>query len=353
MVESIPSDRQSGYEAFIVIQQHMEGSEMRRRLEQQAKRQLKMVWLNSDTTLLQFHGDMNKYFQLCDEIHSLQGLPPLPINQRLDLILENVKADKYKNRVELIERNLKGGKIMTMEAVYADLLQVNNKGDTASLKMLGPTSSEDVQQFKKRQTDRKGHLKSCKKACKVKASPKASGTVAPYVSPHSLSINDLSLGEKAVPHCEKSMPTLRIMMFKDLVVDTLPISSIPLPQRPIGRLAICAQRSSNPKEEEMDPLRDYSYVAPSLTRFSISLDEPMQLFAAGIAVDLTPAMFRNIDSAHGQQGLLTCSNFLSFSFDAQQIFLSHRMPTSEELTASNPLELTSSNLSMYPVLRIP
>jgi hypothetical protein len=41
LVKLIPSDRQSGNEAFKMIQQHMEGSEMRKRLEQQAKRQLK------------------------------------------------------------------------------------------------------------------------------------------------------------------------------------------------------------------------------------------------------------------------------------------------------------------------
>jgi hypothetical protein len=70
---------------------------------------------------------MNKYFQLCNEIHSLQGLLPLPINQHLKLILENVKADKYKNRVELIERDLKGGKTMTMEDVYANLLQLETR----------------------------------------------------------------------------------------------------------------------------------------------------------------------------------------------------------------------------------
>jgi hypothetical protein len=106
----------------------------------------------------------------------------------------------------------------------------NNKGDTATLKMMGPPSQEDVQQFKKRQADRKEHLKSRKKACKVKASPNASGTVAPYVSLHSLSINDLSSGEKAVPHWEKSLPTLRILMIKDPVVGPLPTSSISLAQ---------------------------------------------------------------------------------------------------------------------------
>jgi hypothetical protein len=54
-------------------------------------------------------------------------------------------------------------------------------------------------------------------------------------------------------------------MLKDPVVDTLLISSIPLAQRPIGRFAICAQWSSNPKEEEIDPvLQDYSYMAPPL-----------------------------------------------------------------------------------------
>jgi hypothetical protein len=74
--------------------------------------------------LIKFQGDMNKYFQLCNEIHSLQGLPPLPLNQHLELILENVKAEEYKNQVELIECDLKGGKNMTMEDVYANLLQV-------------------------------------------------------------------------------------------------------------------------------------------------------------------------------------------------------------------------------------
>jgi hypothetical protein len=49
LVESIPSIRQLGYEAFKVNQQHMEGAEMRKRLEQQAKQQLKIAWLNSYT----------------------------------------------------------------------------------------------------------------------------------------------------------------------------------------------------------------------------------------------------------------------------------------------------------------
>jgi hypothetical protein len=96
--------------------------------------------------------------------------------------------------------------------------------------MMGLPSSEDIQQFKKHQADQKEHFKSCKKACKVKASPNASGTVAPYVSIPSLSINDLSSGKNVVPPCEKTMPTLCILMFKDPNVETLPISSIPLAQ---------------------------------------------------------------------------------------------------------------------------
>jgi hypothetical protein len=52
LVKSVPSDEQSGYEVFKVNQQHMEGSKMHKCLEQQAKWQLKMAWLNSDTTVL-------------------------------------------------------------------------------------------------------------------------------------------------------------------------------------------------------------------------------------------------------------------------------------------------------------
>jgi hypothetical protein len=44
-----------------------------------------------------FLGDMNKYFQLQDEIHTLQGLLILLINQHVELLLDNVKANKYEN----------------------------------------------------------------------------------------------------------------------------------------------------------------------------------------------------------------------------------------------------------------
>jgi hypothetical protein len=70
---------------------------------------------------------MNKYFQLHDEMHALQGLLPLPTSQRIELILENVKANGYKNHAELIEQDIKASKDMTMEDVYADLLQVKTR----------------------------------------------------------------------------------------------------------------------------------------------------------------------------------------------------------------------------------
>jgi hypothetical protein len=74
------------------------------------------------------------------------------------------------------------------------------------------------------------------------------------------------------------MPKLRILMFKDPNDGSRPISSIPLAQRPIGKLAICAQRSSNPKEEAIDAhLRDYSYVAPPLTRISNTQTRQVQI----------------------------------------------------------------------------
>jgi hypothetical protein len=43
LIESNPSNIQSGYKAFKVLQQHMEGAEMRKCLEQQAKRQLNNI----------------------------------------------------------------------------------------------------------------------------------------------------------------------------------------------------------------------------------------------------------------------------------------------------------------------
>jgi hypothetical protein len=67
-------------------------------------------------------------------------------------------------------------------------------------------------------------------------------------------------------------------MFKDPKDGPLPVLSIPLAQRPIGKLAICAQRSSNPKEEEIDQtMRDYSHVLSPLTRISNTNTRQAQL----------------------------------------------------------------------------
>jgi hypothetical protein len=159
-----------------------------------------------------------------------------------------------------------------------------NNGDTAKLKTMPKPTDAEVQAFKKRASDRKEIFKSRKKARKAKAaaSPNASGTVAPYshVSPlcPDLSIQALSTGNVSVPFKEKMMPKLHILMFKDPEDGLLPLSSIPLAQRPIGKLAICAQRSSNPKEETIDEsLRDYSYVEPPLTRISNTQTRQVQL----------------------------------------------------------------------------
>jgi hypothetical protein len=361
LVESLPIDKQSGYEAYQVILKHMEGSEMRKRLELQSKKQLKKARLNPGTSLLEFQGDINKYFQLVDDVHRLQSIDLLPVERRIKIILGQVKNPEYNTRVELIERELKAGKAMTIEQVFADLLQVEtrlkeqedddddvpahgvptmrrvehnsnpgsvptttkggsgkmnfhnfqlptelyngfsmeqkvfwhkfinaareNNGDTAKLKTMSKPSDADVQAFKKRAADRKEIFKARKKARKAKAaaaSPNASGTVAPYLcdshDANNLSIQALSTGTISVPTREKTMPKLRILMFKDPDDGLLPISSIPLAQRPIGKLAICAQRSSNPKEEAIDAhLRDYSYVAPPLTRISNTQTRQVQI----------------------------------------------------------------------------
>jgi hypothetical protein len=127
LVESLPKDKQSGFEAYQVILKHMEGSEMRKRLELQSKKQLKKARLNSGSSLLEFQGDINKYFALEDDVNRLQGLPLLPVNRRIEIILGQVKNPEYNTRVEMIERELKAGKNMTVEQVFADLLQVKTR----------------------------------------------------------------------------------------------------------------------------------------------------------------------------------------------------------------------------------
>jgi hypothetical protein len=60
----------------------------------------------------------------------------------------------------------------------------------------------------------------------------------------------LSSGEKKVPPKEKTLPAIRVLMFKDLTGIVLPVKSISVMQHPIGKLAICGQQSS-PREERL------------------------------------------------------------------------------------------------------
>jgi hypothetical protein len=86
------------------------------------------------------------------------------------------------------------------------------------------------------------------------------------------------MGDVSVPPKEKMMPKLCILMSKDPDDGLLPVSSIPLSQRPIGKLAICAQRLSNRKEEAInESLRDYSYVEPPPTRISNTQTRQVQV----------------------------------------------------------------------------
>jgi hypothetical protein len=127
LVESLPNNKQSGYEAYQVILKHMEGSEMRKSLELHAKKQLKKAHLTPGTSLLEFQEDINKYFQLANDVNNLQSLPLLPVKRRIEIILGQVKNPDYNTRVEIIERELKAGKKMTIAQVFADLLQVKTR----------------------------------------------------------------------------------------------------------------------------------------------------------------------------------------------------------------------------------
>jgi hypothetical protein len=64
-------------------------------------------------------------------------------------------------------------------------------------------------------------------------------------------------------------------MFKDPGNIPFPVSSIPLVQQPVGWLAICAQQSSNPIEEGIDPVlqdcRFWSHLGSNVKTHQVSI----------------------------------------------------------------------------------
>jgi hypothetical protein len=82
--------------------------------------------------------------------------------------------------------------------------------------------------------------------------------------PSTLSIAALSDGIHTVPTNEKTLPKLRVIMFKDPTDAVIPYSSSSATRnRSQGALAINITRSKNPKEEDIvSSSRDYTYVQP-------------------------------------------------------------------------------------------
>jgi hypothetical protein len=84
-----------------------------------------------------------------------------------------------------------------------------------------------------------------------------------------------------------------------------------------------------------------------------TLLDPIQLMAAGHAVDLTPIMFRNVEGERRKQGMQLADQFLPFLFDGQQLFIAHWLPTTGKLTSGIAMELTSKCPSVYLVCNPP
>jgi hypothetical protein len=109
------------------------------------------------------------------------------------------------------------------------------------------------------------HRKTNTKGAEGQSYPPSSSSTRPGT----LSIQKLAPGDGVVPDCAKNLPTLRVIMFKEPKGVSIPFSSSSKTHRPVGMLAINANRTKNPREEDIDlNSRDYSYVDPPRTKLS-------------------------------------------------------------------------------------
>jgi hypothetical protein len=112
-----------------------------------------------------------------------------------------------------------------------------------------------------------------------------------------LSIQALASGESSVHDCDKNLPKLRVIMFKEPLGVSIRISSSSKTHRSTGVLAINANRTRNPKEDDIDPnSRDYSYVEPPRTILSTVSSRQVSL---SCLVKLRKLVVESVPSASG------------------------------------------------------
>jgi hypothetical protein len=130
LVDSLANDEKTGYHAFQALVQAMEGSEVADRLRKEADRLKKEAKKDSKTMVLEWQGNILKYFDVLDKIEALDKRRPISEEKKMGMLLDSVIDAEYRQSVIQLRREIKNKSLTLCKELFLEIRTVETHLET-------------------------------------------------------------------------------------------------------------------------------------------------------------------------------------------------------------------------------